>query len=117
MRPCPRRNTRGDAGGEREACSCVFPLRHLKNCAQITRSTRERSSSPPPQAPLLEGVFSFSGRERERGPVRDGGSWDGAVQCGMGHPETEPRTALPRPTTPHPAPATLSFSFSPKPKH
>src|SRR5882757_3345662 len=99
MRPCPRRNTRGDAGGEREACSCVFPLRHLKNCARITRSTRERSSSPPPQAPLLEGFFSFLGeREKERGPVRDGVRGTGRSGAGWASPKPSPHRPYPVPT-------------------
>jgi len=73
-----------------QACSSVFALRHLKNCARITRSTRVRSSSPPPQALLLGRRF-FRGSEGEgERPVWDGGSWDGVGRCGsvrFGEPE------------------------------
>jgi hypothetical protein len=81
---CPRTNTRHHHG-DREAYPSVFALRHLKNCARGPRSTRERSSSPPPQARLLlPEKFRFRAEEEGEGPVRDGMSWDGAGRCGMG---------------------------------
>src|SRR5882757_4075428 len=45
-----RGETRGGATAIAEAIASVFPLRCLENCARITRTTRERSSPPAPQA-------------------------------------------------------------------
>jgi hypothetical protein len=92
-----RGQTRDDRRGERQVDAAVFALRRLKNCARITRSTRERSSSPPPQAPLRpEEIFSVSGRGRGRGT---GAEWDvvgrgGAVRLGTAH--RAPASALRR---------------------
>jgi hypothetical protein len=45
----------------------------LKNCARRTRSTKERSSSPPPQALRPPELDLFRGRSRGR---RTGAGWD-----------------------------------------